>query len=184
VRAVAPPALRRKDVGVMRRHARYPTLLAAATALVLAGCGGGSTASGPTRAQFIASANAVCAAAHSQTASLITKVKSSGASALLGGDTKSLAGLVAQLHDAAASNLAKLRALPQPAGDHAAIAGFMKPLSNVVNDIGQAATDLSKGEALNAFALIQQAQPEAAKVTTAANAYGAKKCGTVLAALS
>jgi hypothetical protein len=173
---------------VTARGARHLAALAAATALALAGCGGGgsgsATASGPTRAHFIAAANAICATAHAQTAELITKVKSTGASALLGGDTKSLAGLVTHLHDVAAANLAKLRALPQPAADHAAIASFMQPLSTVVSDIGRAATDLSKGEALNAYALIQQAQPAAGKVTSAARAYGAKECGTVLAALS
>jgi hypothetical protein len=48
----------------------------------------------------------------------------------------------------------------------------------------QAASALSHGAALNAVALLQQAQPTAAKVTSAAHALGATQCGAVLAALA
>jgi hypothetical protein len=177
----------RNDVGVSTHRAG--ALLAVAAALALAACGGGgattsSTSSGPSHAQYVAAANAICATAARQTAPLIAKVKSSGAAAVLSGGGPALAAIVSRLHDVAAVDLARLRALAQPPADHGAIARVLEPLTTVVADIGRAATALAKGEALNALALIQQAQPVAARVTGAARALGAARCGAVLAALS
>jgi len=160
-------------------------------ALALAGCGGGgggssstSTTSGPTHAQYVRAANAICATAQRQAAPLIARVKSSAGSLLTGGaGATKLAAVVTALHDAAAADLAKLRALAQPAGGGAAIERFLRPLSTVIADIGQAAKALGAGQAISAVALISQAQPLAASVTRAARAYGATQCGSVLAAL-
>ena len=169
------------------RVASCLTVVAALTAL--AGCGGGgngatSTSGGPTRAHYVAAANRICATTKRQTVPLIAQVKKGGIAAVLSGDAAKLAPPVTRLRDVAAANLAKLRALPQPVADHAAIERFLRPLAGVVADIGAAARDLAKGEGLNAYALIQQARPLAARVTGAARAYGAAQCGAVLAALS
>jgi hypothetical protein len=182
---------RREDVRVLLRDLRILALLAAAAAaLALAGCGGGggasTTTSGPTHAQYVAAANGICSTARKQTASLINEIKSQTAAVITGnpGEAKALAAKVAQLHDVAAANLAKLRALAQPTADHTGISHMLKPLETVVGDIGQAATALSHGAALNAAALFQEAQPVAAQVTSAAHALGADQCGAVLSALA
>lgn len=179
----------RNDMPMIARSARVIGLLSAVAALALAGCGGGggssTTSSGPTRAQYIASANAICGAVRKQAAPLIAKVKGSVASLITGGASvaKTVAGELAQLHIVAGAGLAKLRALQQPAADHATIAHFLTPLTTVIADIGQAAATLAKDEPLNALALLQQAQPAAAQLTGAAKAFGAKQCGAVLSAL-
>jgi hypothetical protein len=176
---------------VLRRHPLIVPLFAAAMAvLALAACGGGgsnsSTSSGPTHAQYVAAANGICATARKLTASLINEIKSQTAAVITGntGEAKALAAKVRQLHDVAATNLAKLRALQQPAADHEAISHMLKPLETVVGDVGQAATALRHGAALNAAALFQEAQPAAAQVTSAAHALGANQCGAVLSALA
>jgi len=163
-------------------------LLTATAFAVLSACGGGgkssNSTSGPTHAQFVASANRICATAERQTVPLIAKVKSGGIGAVLSGDAAKLAPPVTRLHDIAAANLAKLRALTQPAADRAAIERFLRPLATVVADIGAAARDLAKGQGLDAYALIQQARPVAARVSSAARSYGVPQCGAVLAAIA
>jgi len=174
----------------MRRRARWLLPAALAAALGLAACGGGgggsstsTTNSGPTHAQYAAAANAICATARSQTGPLITKIKAEGVAAVLTG-SGALAASVKRLHDVAAANLAKLRALVPPAGERAAITRFLGPLAAVVTQIGKAAAALAGHQAINAVALIEQAKPLAARVTSAARAFGAGRCGSVLAALS
>jgi hypothetical protein len=157
-------------------------------ALALAACGGGgssssSTSSGPTHAQYVASANAICKTARRQTAPLIAKLKSSGAALVTGGGA-ALAASVTHLRDIAATGLAKLRALEPPAADRAQIERVLTPLKRVIGLIGAAAQDLGRNQALNAVALIQQAQPLAARIGSAARALGASQCALVLAALS
>jgi hypothetical protein len=164
-------------------------LVGAAAVLALAACGGGGgtkTSSGPTHAEYVAAANHICANARSQTASLINEIKSQAGAVVTGsaGGAKALSAKVTRLHDVAAANLAKLRALQQPAADHTAINHMLRPLETVVGDIGRAATALSHGAALDAVALLQQAQPVAAQVTSAAHSLGAGQCGAVLSALA
>ncbi|MFI4985493.1 MAG: hypothetical protein ACHP93_04140 [Solirubrobacterales bacterium] len=150
--------------------------------LVLAGCGGSS---GPSKAQYVAKADAICTTAHTQTAPLIQQVTAAGASLASGGapSARRLATVVRRLHDVAASGLARLRALRQPSGDHAAIERFLAPLASVVDAIGQAATALGSGQAPQALGLLQQVQPVAQQVTSAAQTYGLQQCGSVLSAL-
>jgi hypothetical protein len=168
----------------MRRSLALFALVLASAAL--AACGGGgkssSASSGPTHAEYVAKANAICAATGRQTAPLIAKIKSS-ATALLTGGAAAVVTPVTRLHDVAAANVAKLRALAQPAGDRAKIARVLGPLAKIVKLIGAAAKDLGAGKVLNAVALIQQAQPLAGQVSSAARALGAGRCGQVLAAL-
>lgn len=178
---------------MIARTARAGALLAAVAALALAGCGGGggaattTTASGPTRAQYLTRANAICAVARLQTAPLIARVKRSlsVAALLTGGATlvRTLGSVVSRLHADAAAGLAKLRALPQPAADHAAIAAFLRPLGKLIGYVGQAAALLLKAEPLNAYAVLAPATPTSNQVKGAARTFGADQCGAVLSAL-
>ena len=168
-----------------RRRAHVLALVL--TAAALAGCGGGgSAAHGPTRAAYIAKADRICRSAHAQTNALISKIKALAPTLLIGGTAAapSAPGLVAQLRSVAAADLARLRALPQPSGDHAAIAKFLDPLASVVSALGKALADLRAGHALDAAALFSDAIPTAQAVRSAASVYGFKNCPSLLSALS
>jgi hypothetical protein len=164
------------------RRARLITAVAVSGLLALAGCGGGG---GPSKSQYIARADAICQAAQSQTAPLIQQITAAGASLVSGGapSARRLATAVQRLHDVAAGSLAQLRALRQPSGDHGAIERFLTPLASVVDAIGQAATALGSGQAPQALALLQQVQPVAQQVASAAQVYGLRQCGSVVLAL-
>jgi hypothetical protein len=169
---------------VPRRRAHALALLL--TAAALAGCGGGSAAHGPTRAGYIAKADAICRSAHAQTNQLISKIKALAPALLIGGTAAapSAPGLVAQLHTVAAADLARLRALAQPSADRAAIAKFLDPLASIVSAMGKALADLRAGHAVDAAARFSNAIPTAQAVRSAAVAYGFKDCPSLLAALS
>lgn len=167
------------------RSARALALLL--TAAAIAGCGGGGSAShGPTRAAYIAKADAICRSAQAQTNQLISKIKALAPTLLIGGTAAAPAapGLVAALHSVAAADLARLRALAQPSGDHAAIAKFLDPLASIVSALGKALADLRAAHAIDAAALFSDAIPTAATVRSAAVSYGFKDCPKLLAALS
>lgn len=159
-------------------------------ALALAACGGGgasttSSHSGPTKAQFIAATTSICKSAEASFAPLVKKLLSA-APALAGGGASAankLVGAVGQLHSIAASSLAKLRALPQPAGDHAAIARFLTPLATIVDSIGTALNGLKSGQGTLALAQLAADQTPAQQVTSAAKHYGLVRCSTLFAAL-
>ena len=166
-----------------RAHALALVLTAAA----LAGCGGGaSTSHGPTRAAYIGRADAICRSAQAQTNQLISKIKGLATTLLIGGTAAAPAatGLVATLHVVAAADLARLRGLAQPSGDHAAIAKFLDPLASIVSALGKALADLRAGHAVDAAALFSDAIPTAQTVRSAAISYGFKDCPKLLAALS
>jgi hypothetical protein len=168
---------------VSRPRARTLALLAAAA---LAGCGGSSAPNGPSRAQYIAKADAICRSAATQTNHLITQIKQLAPKLLLGGTAAapSAPGLVAQLHRVAAADLARLRALTEPSGDHATIEKFLGPLSSIVSAMGKAQADLAAGHTIDAAALFSNAIPTAQSVRSAASVYGFKACPNLLAALS
>ena len=100
-----------------------------------------------------------------------------------GGSAAKIAGSVAELHAIAAAGLAKLRALPQPAGDHARIAKFLTPLSTIVDSIAGAASGLKHGQGAQALATLAADQTIAKQVTRAARSYGLRQCETIFSAL-
>src|SRR5947209_14109669 len=92
--------------------------------LSIAACGGSShRPDSAARARYDAQANAICEAARSQTSPLINKIVAAEPALVSGaaGGAQRIAPTVAQLHSVATASLAKLTAIPQPAGDHAAI---------------------------------------------------------------
>src|ERR1019366_4917001 len=84
--------------------------------LVLAGCGGSS---GPSKAQFVAKADAICKTTQAQITPLVNEIAAAGAKLLTGAAsaTRQVATVVQHLHSVAAGSLAKLRALAQPNAD-------------------------------------------------------------------
>jgi hypothetical protein len=164
------------------RRANLITAVAISCLLALAGCGGGG---GLSKSQYIAKADPICQAAQTQTAPLIEQLTVAGASLVSGGtgSARRLATVVQRLHAVAAGSLAQLRALRQPSGDHAAIERFLTPLASLVDAIGQAAIALGSGQAPQALALLQRVQPIAQQVTSAAETYGLRQCGSVVSPL-
>ena len=162
--------------------------LCGAAVLVLAGCGSSNSSSssnGPTKAQFVSKADAICKAAGEKTAPLVSKLLAGGAGLASGSATaaRELAPIVAKLHEYAAASLAQLQALKRPKGEASAIQTFLSPLSNVVGAAGQAASSLGSGQGSAALGLLAQVQTEAQQATKAASAYGVAPCGSVLAAI-
>ena len=156
---------------------------ALAIAVALAACGGSS---GPTKSEYAARADAICKEAQEHTTPLIRQLASSATSLTTGGaaGAHQVTGMVQNLHSVAAGYLTRLESLKQPSGDHAAIEQFLTPLSHVVTTIGQASTVLASGQPQQGLALLlQQAQPEAQRVASAAQSYGLTQCGMLLSAL-
>ncbi len=155
-----------------------------ALALALAACGSSKPkASGPTKAEYITKANAICKAAGEKTAPLISKLEAGGAALASGSPAaaRELASVVAKVHEYGVASLSQLRSLKQPKGEAAAIERFLSPLSNVVAAAGQAASSLGSGQASAALGLLAHVETEAQAATKAADSYGVTPCGSVVA---
>jgi len=164
------------------RNANVAAVAALASVLALAGCGGSS---GPAKSQFVTKADAICQATQTQATPLIHQITAGGVALATGGASaaRQIAPAVHRLHTVAAGGLARLKALAQPSGAKAAIQKFLTPLAKVVDTIDKAAAALSQGQGPQALGLLQQAQPLAQQVTSAATAYGLPRCGSILSAL-
>jgi hypothetical protein len=162
--------------------ARVPALAAlAAAALLAAGCGGGA----PTKAQYAASADAVCRAAGAQTVPLARQLTTAAGSLSSGNQAaaREAAGALQQLHTVTSAALAKLRALQRPAAGHAAIERFLSSLATVTAALGRAAAAASAGRLQQALAQLQTAAPAAQQMAVAAGTYGMTQCTTLFAGL-
>jgi hypothetical protein len=163
-----------------------------AGAIVLAACGGGggatstsTTHSGPTKAEYIAATTGICKSTKARLTPLITKLAGDAPEILTGGAAAVAKAVpaVEHLYSVAASGLSRLRALSQPAGDHAAITRFLTPLSAIVDSIGTVSSGLKKGQGAQALAQLQSDQTLATQVTSAAKKYGLRECETIFSAL-
>jgi len=154
--------------------------LAAASVLLLAGCG----SSAPTKAQYAAKANAICRTASGKTTPLIGQVISTAQSLSSSGGqsaARKLSSALQQLHTVAGSALTKLRALTQPSTGHAALERFLTAFARVTDTLGEAAGAAAAGQPQKALAQLASVAPDAQQTTSAATAYGLTDCETVLA---
>jgi hypothetical protein len=152
------------------------TALILAALVALAGCGGSG---GPTKAQYIARADPICASARAQAQPIIAQL-AAAAGSLDAASARRLAPAVSRLHSVGVSYLARLRALQQPSGDRAAIDDFLRPSAQVVDAVGTAASALAAGDTVRALAQLQQIQPLALDANAAEQRYGLRQCGSVL----
>jgi hypothetical protein len=158
-------------------------------ALAVAACGGGggatSTVSGPTKAQYLAQAAVICKATEKQLTPLVREVAGAAGQVFAGspGAAAKVVPAVERLHAVAAAGLAKLSGLAKPVGDHARIAKFLTPLSNIVQSIATALSAIKKGQGTQALAQLQADQTLAQQVTSAAKSYGLRQCQTIFSAL-
>jgi hypothetical protein len=171
-----------------RRLAASLAIVAAAL-LALAACGGGGTTTttsapkAPSKAVYVREVDAICLTVKAQTGPLIKQVLPLAESLEISGAAAAatkLASLVTTLHADTSADLAKLRALAEPAGAHAAIERFVSPLSTIVAAVGQAATTLRSKTPANAIGLLAQLSSTAQQVKTAARAYGLVTCEQAL----
>lgn len=164
----------------MRSSCLLSVCAAAALVPALAACGS-SSSGGPSKAQYVAKADAICNAASTKTAALISKIAAAGP-ALGSGSAKAareIAPTVKQVHEEGAASLSQLRALKQPKGDKKAIEGFVVPLTNIDAAISQAASSLSAGKASTALAQLANVQADAEGEISAAHAFGVARCAGV-----
>jgi hypothetical protein len=177
-----------------RRQRAGASLAAVVAAVALGACGGSggsgtsttkSTTSGPTKAQFIAQADAICKTTETKLAPLIKELVGGAAKLLAGTSTSTgqLATPLTKAHMVAATGLTELQALAQPAGDHKLVEKFLSPLGQIVGSLATAAGGLSKGQGTVALAQLEQDQAPAQAVTSAATAYGLHGCETIFSAL-
>jgi hypothetical protein len=164
---------------------RHPAaLLLAALAgggALLAGCGG----SGPTKAEYTAKANTICRGASTHTVPLVGRL-TSAAGSLSAADpaaARRLAGTLEQLHTVAATTLAQLQALAQPAGDRAAIERFSSSLAVVAETLRTTATAGGAGQPRETLAQLEATAADAGRMASAAGAYGLNECATLLGPL-
>jgi len=149
---------------------------------LLAGCGSSKKNSGPTKAQYVASVDAVCSAAKSHTAPLIQQLTSAGTRIATGGPAfaRQVAPVVQKLRMEAEASLAKIKMLKRPAGESAAIERLLSPLSSIIAVAGRAEAELKAGQGAQALGLLAQVQPDAEAAAKAAKEYGVAPCGEIL----
>lgn len=171
-------------INISAVKARLPIAASLAVAVLVAGCGS-SKPSGPTKAEYVAKADAICNAAKARTEPLVKELTTAGARLATGGPSfaREVAPVVQHLREEAEASLKKLRALKRPKGESAAIERLLTPLGSVVAAAGQAEADLKAGQGAQALALLAQVQPDAEAASKAAKAYGVAPCGEVLAVL-
>ncbi len=159
---------------------RRPAALTVGLILAVAGCGGSSSAGGKPR--YVVRANTICRAAQAETAPLVTRVTAAAGSAVTGDRAarQRLAADLQQLHTIAGRYLAQLRQLRPPAGDQAAIRGFLTPLGEIVDAVGAAGSAVAADQMPQALALLQRAAPVAQEASDRAQAYGVGQCASVL----
>jgi len=159
-----------------------PAAALALSVLLLAGCG----SSAPSKSEYTAKANAVCASTNAKTGPAIQQVTAAASALEKGGASglPRLADAIAQLHAAAASGLAQLEKLEQPSGDHTQISAFLVSYSTVVSGINEAATLLAKGQPQQAVATLERLKPAAEQAAHGAQAYGLTQCATGFSTLA
>jgi hypothetical protein len=166
-----------------RRGAPALVVAAAASALLAPGCG----SSGPTKAQYTASANAICRTAGAQVTPVVRKLTGSAAALNSGNQAaaQEATGALQELHTVTSAALTKLQALPQPSAGHAPVERFLSALASVSAALGRAATTAaaSPSQFQQALAQMETAAPAGQRMVAAAWAYGMTQCATLFTGL-
>lgn len=152
-----------------------------AAALVAGGCGG-SAEEGPSKSQYTARADRICATTLAASAPLVARVTAAGATSLTARRAKRLADVMRRLHALGVSYRERLRALEQPPGDGEQIDAFLTPTSQVVDAVGDGGATLARGDVMAALALLARARTLDEQAAAAARDYGFERCGSVIAA--
>ena len=165
-------------------------MTAAGALVLLGGCGGAATGtttatSSPAtaKAEYVAKANAVCAAAAARTGKLLGEVEGATTAAMRAPSASAgtqLAVLVGHLHDGALTVLGQLEGLKAPAGEEAAVERFLQPLAHSIAGLGEAARAITGGHATRALGSLVELQAKTPQLASAAQAAGLSQCEGVL----
>jgi hypothetical protein len=159
---------------------RPAAALALLVTLATLGCGGEE---GPSRAEYQAKANAICAAARSRTAPLVEQL-SAAAGSLTAARAAEAAAAARRLETLAGRSVAQLRALEQPSGDTEEIERFVGAGERLVAAVGRAAQALRDRDVIRALGVVQQSRGLGREAEAAAAAYGLDQCERFLALTS
>jgi hypothetical protein len=116
-----------------------------AAAVLAAACGGNE---GPSRAEYTARANTICAPAETRTGPLVR----------------------------AGRYVAQLRRLERPSDDEEETEAFLGPAERLVSELGRAAGALGRRDVLGAAGVVQESQRMAGDAQAAAGRYGLSEC--------
>jgi hypothetical protein len=151
-----------------------------------AGCGGDdggersatAATAGPTRAAFIAEADALCRRTNAQIAATNTRITQINRTATSERQAlEDAAPLLAETYDAQRASVAELRALEPPAGDEAAVTRIVAGVEQQVAAVGQVADAAQAGDAARVRALGEDLQTTRTRVRGLFQGYGFEVCG-------
>lgn len=149
--------------------------------LLLGGLGacGGDEDEGPTRAEFAARADRICAETSAQASPLLRRLVA-GAPGLTAARARRLAPVGAEVHELAGAYVRRLAALERPEDDRDEIAAWLVRTQEVVDAIGRSAAALAAGRSVEALGTLQATQTTAAEANAAASDLGLDDCSQVL----
>jgi hypothetical protein len=145
--------------------------LGAIVALALAGCGAGSPRGAPTRAEFVARADAICNQETIRLSGLRAREHASSASLM---DSPRLIRRVAAIHEAAT---ARLESLSQPTGETTTLARWLTARTVAATfelDTAEAPRDEGSVAASDIRSALRRAM---ARVRDLSESYGFRVCG-------
>lgn len=133
-----------------RRHRLRPVWgLIAATVLMVAGCGS-SSSSGPTKAQFSKSANAVCDSYQNREQALYSKLNSAA-------NAKQAEADLTQAISVGKTGIAKLKSLSEPKSEKSQLSSLFNSINNSFSDLQSVDNDLKDGKTAQAKTQLQSA---------------------------
>jgi len=161
---------------------RVPAVIAVLTTVIVGTAGvalaSGPTralASGPSRAQYIAKADAICASESKLLAPYAAEY-----SKLIAGRKANYAKaavVLSQSNAIRSASLAKLRALPVPAGDRTTLADLWDVFDRLITDTDEIAMALGGSSVASVAEVDVDAELTGSKYQLDADAYGFKVCG-------
>ncbi|MEA2299214.1 MAG: hypothetical protein QOF77_2150 [Solirubrobacteraceae bacterium] len=162
---------------------RPAVILALLAAVVLAACGGSSShskstsaAAGPTKAQFVAQADPICAAAK-------RRAPTKRLLALIGQfptPTQEIVRLLRRTTPVVKDAVRQLSAVPPPAADRAAIARWISQIAAIGVLTGKAADQLAGGDLAAAVKTYTDITANAIDPVDFAKGYGLHACSSIV----
>jgi len=153
-------------------------LVAIGVVMVFAGCSGSSSSSKATtttttvpaitKADYITQANALCQTMNDGVKSIPDP----------GSDPTKVADAIDQTVEITTDTLAKLRALPLPAGDEATLQAIFAKVDALISDYHQVSAALGAGDKPTATQLNETGKADQKAANDASNAYGLTVCGS------
>lgn len=166
----------------MKRARAILILAAALVAVAVAGCGGGSSEpKGPTKAEFVAKADAICAPFNARAKVLLGQVGSNAVNAILGGGSvQQFAPLLDEAVGLATKANRSLQALEPPQTEQGGAIAMQRSLGEQVTRLA-ALRDAAQADDLGSFQRVgTMLLAEQARTARLQQSYGFRECGKSL----